>query len=900
MIKLDLNYVLCSGIIIGDSNKIVSLYTSIPISIMRNLNRTKVLAVFGSTSLFALVALMTVQSITASLSSTVPEGLEGLSIVPANPTVTAGESIRLSAEGDYGTNTMPIRADWLLPKEGMGTIGDCTNTKTCTFTAGDTPGTLSIQALIGDGKFSDMVDITIEQKKDVLVNPFTDELPEWAFEAIVRMHQKGIVKGYDDGRYGPGDPVTNGQVITLIHRILIHANLITDPKGCVQVYDDVPQGHYAFIPACTFRRQGWSSAEERLYPDEASPRGVTAGFMNGTLGETLLSAMGSRPPQGQAFDDVPMDHPHFNDTAVTNHTGLMTGYPSGDFGVNDDLNRAAVAVIMFRILNRIEGGRINVLEGYDASATDGHGAAPATAKAACMVNADHGGSPRAGDPELGDGYVKLHLMEDHDITSVRERCTGEFEALEARYCADARNRSNRFQRSVLIFNEDGSIRTGGGATKVSQYLECPGAEQESSSSSSSEEPAGPEDGDACDDGNLCTTDDVYNGGVCSGEPKVCDDKNVCTNDQCDANTGSCKYSANNLSCDDGDPATIGDACRSGKCVPGTPAGPADGDACDDGSACTTGDVYIDGVCSGEPKVCNDGNSCTTDRCDTKTGCAYAVNNGAACDDRNADTENDSCSAAGKCSGTPVVKAEPVDGACVLRAGNSPRGDAPDIGKDYVKKHIAGATDITSLRAGCTQDVYDTLLVDYCALGVNPEVQRGVATYRDDYSSQSSGCGSMGCEYISCPVNTNDILKQGMISVGTSPTFVDLQTGKVTSSNPDSTFDITAKTIVSTSRSCRRSGFPRRTRCTTRTQTTLSMQQHNGGKATLLNPPKVFKFVEEGDCKATLTRGGTSNPITISVGSSPGSAVFCVQDLDGSISALGEFNTMSGKFKTWNK
>ena len=32
------------------------------------------------------------------------------------------------------------------------------------------------------------------------------------------MARKGIVKGYDDGRFGPNDPVTRGQVVTMLHR----------------------------------------------------------------------------------------------------------------------------------------------------------------------------------------------------------------------------------------------------------------------------------------------------------------------------------------------------------------------------------------------------------------------------------------------------------------------------------------------------------------------------------------------------------------------------------------------------------------------------------------------------------------------------------------------------------
>ncbi|PIR53080.1 hypothetical protein COU76_03065 [Candidatus Peregrinibacteria bacterium CG10_big_fil_rev_8_21_14_0_10_49_10] len=581
---------------------------------LKTKNENRLAGLFSCIAVFAF-ALVTVQSITASVSS-VPDGLVGISITPAKATVGVGESIRLSAEGDYGTRTMPVRADWSLLKEGMGTLGACSNAKTCTFTAGDVAGATSVQAQVGDGKFIDVADILIEEKKEVLVNPFKDELPDWAFEAIVRMHQKGIVKGYDDGRYGPGDPVTNGQVITLLHRILLYANLIQEPTGCMKVYNDVASDHYAFLPACTFRRQGWSSDGATLAPDSASPRGVTAGFMNRTLGETLLSAIGTRPDGTQVFDDVPVGHPSFKDTAVTNLTGLMTGYPTGDFGVDDDLNRAAVAVIMFRILNKIEEEGISNLQGYDANAMDadaGHAAAPVVTKAACIVNADNGGSPRAGDPELGDGYVKLHLTEDYDIPSVRERCAGEYEALEARYCADARNSASRFQRGVLIYNADGSIRTGGGATRETQYQECSGAASSASSASSiAQEP--PKDGTPCDDGNACTIYDVYTKGACTGTVKVCNDHNSCTTDTCDTKTSDCVFSPVNvgMACDDGNADTENDQCKTGKCV-GTQIAVQDlcaGISCPDYQKCQSGYCVYKECSDYDGKVCSADTVCS--------------------------------------------------------------------------------------------------------------------------------------------------------------------------------------------------------------------------------------------------------------------------------------------------
>ncbi len=94
----------------------------------------------------------------------------------------------------------------------------------------------------------------------------------------------------------------------------------------------------------------------------------------------------------------------------------------------------------------------------------------------------------------------------------------------------------------------------------------------------------------CDDGLRCTTDDVCGvAGICAGTPRMCDDGNVCTRDACDGATGSCVAELlSDIPCDDGHACTVGDACRTGLCVPGAwvrACCEADAD-CDDGDACT--------------------------------------------------------------------------------------------------------------------------------------------------------------------------------------------------------------------------------------------------------------------------------------------------------------------------
>ncbi|MCB9737847.1 MAG: hypothetical protein H6747_01190 [Deltaproteobacteria bacterium] len=215
------------------------------------------------------------------------------------------------------------------------------------------------------------------------------------------------------------------------------------------------------------------------------------------------------------------------------------------------------------------------------------------------------------------------------------------------------------------------------------------------------------EGLACDaDGTNCTKDDACKGGVCTAGPNSCgcvtdadcksqEDGNPCTgnlvcgptkicqvdpatvvgcpsgNDTtciknlCDAKTGSCVMTPQNLKvicgpgtlctgaalcdadgtckagqkvdCDDQDPCTA-DACNDSKgCVYTADSG----GACDDGNVCTEQDVCVKGFCTGALKPCTEGTPCTIDSCHPQKGCQYDAKSGP-CDDGNLCTEDESC------------------------------------------------------------------------------------------------------------------------------------------------------------------------------------------------------------------------------------------------------------------
>ncbi len=123
----------------------------------------------------------------------------------------------------------------------------------------------------------------------------------------------------------------------------------------------------------------------------------------------------------------------------------------------------------------------------------------------------------------------------------------------------------------------------------------------------------------------------------------CDDSDLCTSDSCQGDSG-CVHLPGALTCSDTEPCTT-DSCdpKLGCQFPAASTG-----TCDDGNACTDKDGCTAGKCAGTVINCDDSNVCTTDSCDDKTGCSYKPNDGKACNaDDDACTPLDVC-AASKC------------------------------------------------------------------------------------------------------------------------------------------------------------------------------------------------------------------------------------------------------------
>ena len=266
--------------------------------------------------------------------------------------------------------------------------------------------------------------------------------------------------------------------------------------------------------------------------------------------------------------------------------------------------------------------------------------------------------------------------------------------------------------------------------------------------------ATPQNGKACQGGNLCIENMTCDKGACAGgKAKVCSDGNPCTNDACSAKTGKCETTAKSdgTTCDaDGSLCTQNDTCKKGGCI----AGPlkdcgADGDACntavcekktggcaktpkakgvecDDGKFCTANDGCDGaGKCTpGAAKDCSSASdACNTGVCDeTKNACATtpkAANT--TCDDGQYCTVNETCDGKGSCSnGKPKICQDNLN-ACKAgfcdETGNTCSLKAAPAGTSCNDSDLCTQTDKCDAAGVCQGTNPKTCAGDQCNSGV---------------------------------------------------------------------------------------------------------------------------------------------------------------------------------------
>lgn len=265
-----------------------------------------------------------------------------------------------------------------------------------------------------------------------------------------------------------------------------------------------------------------------------------------------------------------------------------------------------------------------------------------------------------------------------------------------------------------------------------------------------------DDGVSCDDGQFCTTNDTCQAGACvGGPPNDCGmDPDACEEVVCDEAVDACTTAPlpNGTACVSDDLCLLGATCTNGLCAGGTekdcffapvpnechaavcdpdsgmcePVPANDGMGCTDvNDLCTIDKTCNAGACTGGiPKDCSQLTvGCDLGVCDTGTGqcMAQSVGDGQLCDDLDACTSGEICTAGTCGGGSPVT-------TCSLTSDGCCPANCTEV-NDYDCNCFPGSI-TTTFAAGNSQsgNMFDVVALKSVEIqGVSVHMTSGTAT-----------------------------------------------------------------------------------------------------------------------------------------------------------------------------
>lgn len=160
------------------------------------------------------------------------------------------------------------------------------------------------------------------------------------FEAITFLYERGVINGYDNGNYGPDDPVTRVQAL----KILLLGSKIDAPEGVASSFPDVPSTHWGqrFIAA-------------------AADRSIVNGNADGTFRADRTLNLAEALKMLLKTNDITPARPTsapFGDVAVSDWYAPFATYaktkqlvdPVSELRAGNDLTRGGLAELMYRLM----------------------------------------------------------------------------------------------------------------------------------------------------------------------------------------------------------------------------------------------------------------------------------------------------------------------------------------------------------------------------------------------------------------------------------------------------------------------------------------------------------------------------------------------------------------------
>jgi PKD repeat protein len=198
---------------------------------------------------------------------------------------------------------------------------------------------------------------TTVTKPDYVLVSFPDvpvQPPFWALDQILACVDAGIVAGYPDGSYQPGNTVTRDQMAVYIARALAGGDAKVPTGPATATFSDVPTDYWAFkyVEYAVDHDvvKGYSDGTYR--PSDQVDRGQMSVFIARAIATPTAGAdlVNYTPPATATFPDVPTDFWAYKyvEYIAQPSIAVTQGYPDGDYHPEYVCTRDQMAVYIAR------------------------------------------------------------------------------------------------------------------------------------------------------------------------------------------------------------------------------------------------------------------------------------------------------------------------------------------------------------------------------------------------------------------------------------------------------------------------------------------------------------------------------------------------------------------------
>jgi len=174
----------------------------------------------------------------------------------------------------------------------------------------------------------------------------------WACGAIESLAGQGIVSGYPDGTFKPGNPITRAEFCAIMDKVL----KLQAGNSAVTGFDDVSQDNwfYQAVESSVYAGIAKGYGNGAFRPDANITREELACVLVNALGQQN-EAMADMNAKTSFTDDISISWWARGFVVVAVKDGLLKGYPDGSFRPQGDATRAEACAMIGNFLNYSQG-----------------------------------------------------------------------------------------------------------------------------------------------------------------------------------------------------------------------------------------------------------------------------------------------------------------------------------------------------------------------------------------------------------------------------------------------------------------------------------------------------------------------------------------------------------------